>query len=85
MQCRHQKGWNKEGQAGGQERLKGLFMTVSEKAQGMAKSGLTRGVPDRKQAWKKQVILLTSICPLQEVAKHKQDSSWNKRKDKTQG
>ena len=48
MQSRHQKEWNKKGQAGGQERLKGLFMTVSEKAQGMAKSGLAGGVLDRK-------------------------------------
>lgn len=85
MQCRHQKEWNKKGQAGGQERLKGLFMTVSEKAQGMAKSGLAGGVLDRKKAQNKQVILLTSVCPLQEVAKHKQDSSWNKRKDRHRG
>lgn len=31
----------------------GLFMTVSEKTQGMAKSGLAGGVLDRKKARKK--------------------------------
>lgn len=41
--CRHQKGWNKKGGLGPQERDSRLFMSVSEKAQGMAKSGLMGG------------------------------------------
>lgn len=34
------KRWNKKGQLGEQEKLKGLFTAVSEKAQGTTKSGL---------------------------------------------
>ena len=61
-------------------------MTVSEKTQGMAKSGLAGGVLDRKKARKKKTSNSPySVCPLQEVAKHKQDSSWNKRKDRHRG
>lgn len=54
-------------EAGGQERLQRLFMTVSEKAQGKAKSGLMGGVLQRGKQRKKQVTLLT--CPSSPVSR----------------
>lgn len=62
--CRHQKGWNKKGQLGGQERDSRLFMTISEKAQGTAKSGLRGGVVlNKRKAQKKTSNVPTRPSP----------------------
>lgn len=87
--CKHQNGWNKKGGTEGRERLKRLFMTVSEKAHGMAKSGLMGGggVLERGKHRKKTnnpSHMSLSACVTsgdsQKVGKHRLGSSWSKRK-----